>query len=78
MHCITSVIGTTALTAQRLQVEGAVLDDVCNGYHRAGNRASGTRHLCIQLVADLQCSMMAAFTMLMHCTEIGVCRLQHG
>ena len=41
-------------TAQRLQVEGAVLDDILDGYHRAGNYASGARQLHIQLVADLQ------------------------
>jgi hypothetical protein len=45
-----------------MQVGGAVFDDMLDGCHRAGNYASGTRQLCIQLLADLQCRMVVAST----------------
>lgn len=52
-----------ALTAQCLQVEGAVFDDMLDGHHNTRHHASGTRQLCIQLVADLQCRMVVASTL---------------
>jgi hypothetical protein len=69
MQSITTGAERKFLTAQRLQIEGTVLDDILDGYHRAGHHAGGTRHMRVQLVADLQCRMMLASTLFLRCDE---------